>query len=159
MCAMVMVVTPRPCGQPKSCSIATNSSSSDSPVITSGITSGAVVIPDNSVRPLKRPKRASTRPASVPRITAPVALRLAILMLNFAALSICCSWNSSTYHLVEKPAHTVTSFEELKEKKTIDRIGTYRNANPNASMVSTKKERRCISGARPSVGPGNTGTP
>ena len=80
-------------------------------------------------------------------------------MLNFAALSICESWNSSTYHLVEKPAHTVTSFEELKEKKTMERIGTYRNANPNASMVSTKKERRGISGARPFAAPGNTGTP
>ena len=42
MCAIVMVVMPRPSGQPIACSIATNSSSSESPVITSGITSGAV---------------------------------------------------------------------------------------------------------------------
>ena len=48
---MMIVVKPRPSGQPKSCSIATNSSSSDRPVMTSGITSGAVVMPDSSVRP------------------------------------------------------------------------------------------------------------
>ena len=40
MCPMVMVVMPRPAGQPISCSIATNSSSRDSPVITSGMTRG-----------------------------------------------------------------------------------------------------------------------
>ena len=48
---MVMVVMPRPAGQPIDCSRATNSSSSDSPVITSGMTSGAVVIALSVKRP------------------------------------------------------------------------------------------------------------
>ena len=71
--AMTMVSMPRPAGQPIGCSSATNSSSSDRPVITSGITSGAVTRPANSVRPRKRPKRASAKPASVPSTSAPVA--------------------------------------------------------------------------------------
>ena len=115
MCAMVIVVTPRPAGQPKACSIATNRSSSDSPVMTSGITSGAVVMPVIRVRPLKRRNRDSANPASVPRITAPVALMAAILSESLAALMICSFWNSSTYHLVENPAHTVTSRDSLNE--------------------------------------------
>ena len=59
MCAMVMVVMPRPAGQPISCSIATNSSSSDRPVITSGMTSGAVVMAFSVKRPRNCAKRAS----------------------------------------------------------------------------------------------------
>ena len=35
---------PRPAGQPTSCSMVTNNSSNDRPVMTSGITSGAVVV-------------------------------------------------------------------------------------------------------------------
>ncbi len=31
--------------------------------------------------------------------------------------------NSETYHLVEKPPHTVASREALNEKTIIDRIG------------------------------------
>ena len=51
MWPMVMVVMPRPAGQPISCSSATNSSSSDSPVITSGMTKGAVVMALRVKRP------------------------------------------------------------------------------------------------------------
>ncbi len=52
MCPMVMVVMPRPAGQPISCSRATNSSSSDSQVRTSGMTNGAVVMALSVKRPL-----------------------------------------------------------------------------------------------------------
>ena len=47
---MMIVVMPRPAGQPISCSIETKSRSSDSPVITSGMTSGAVDMPVRSAR-------------------------------------------------------------------------------------------------------------
>ena len=43
--------------------MATNSSSSDRPVMISGITSGAVVSAPSRPRPRKRPKRASAKPA------------------------------------------------------------------------------------------------
>ena len=52
--AMTMVVMDRPAGQPKLCSMATNSSSRARPVMTSGITSGAVTMPENKVRPVNR---------------------------------------------------------------------------------------------------------
>jgi hypothetical protein len=39
-------------------------------------------------------------------------------------------------------SQTVTSFEALKENTTIDRMGMYRNANPNAMQVMMKYERR-----------------
>ncbi|SVJ76247.1 Uncharacterised protein [Klebsiella pneumoniae] len=64
-----MVTIPRSCGQPISCAMATNNSSSDRPVITSGITSGAVTMPPNSVRPRKRGMRVRTKAARVPRST------------------------------------------------------------------------------------------
>ena len=51
VCANMIVVTPRPDGQPKRLSSATNSNSSDKPVMTSGITSGAATIPVSQVRP------------------------------------------------------------------------------------------------------------
>lgn len=54
---------------PISCAMATNNSSSDRPVITSGITSGAVTMPPNSVRPRKRGMRVRTKAARVPRST------------------------------------------------------------------------------------------
>ena len=71
---MVMVVTPRPAGQPMSCSKATNSSNNDNPVITSGITKGAVVIAFKVNRPRNWRKRANPKPASVPKMTEPEAL-------------------------------------------------------------------------------------
>ena len=109
MCEITIVVMPRPAGQPISCSIVTNSSSSDRPVMTSGMTSGAVVSPDSSVRPLNGPNRASVMPASVPSTTASVAEIAATLRLSHAALRICSLRSNSPYHLVENPPHTVTS--------------------------------------------------
>src|SRR5690606_8396712 len=48
---------------------------------------------------------------------------------------------SARYHLTEKPPHTVTSLDSLKENTIIERIGTYRNANPKTSALSKKIER------------------
>ena len=79
------------------------------------MTSGAVTMPDSSVRPLNLPKRASAVPASVPRITAPVAVIAAIRSDSHAASRICWLWNSRPYHCVEKPPHTVTSRDSLNE--------------------------------------------
>src|ERR1700726_153773 len=102
-----------------SSSSATNSSSSDNPVITSGITSGAVVIADSSVRPRNGPKRASTMPTRVPSTTAPVAAAAATLIESPAALKIWPLERSDIYHLNVgecAASHTVTKRELLNEK-------------------------------------------
>jgi hypothetical protein len=39
-------------------------------------------------------------------------------------------------------SHTVTSLDALNENTTIEKIGMYRNAKPNAMQVTTKNERR-----------------
>ena len=94
--------------------MATNSSSSDSPVITSGMTSGAVVMPASSMRPRKRPKRASAMPASVPSTTAAVADMSAIRIDSQAAPRICSLCTSAAYHLSVgecAASHTVTRRE------------------------------------------------
>ena len=70
---------------------------------------------DSSARPLNLPKRASAVPASVPRITAPVALIAATFSDSHAASRICWFWNSRPYHCVEKPPHTVTRRDLLNE--------------------------------------------
>ena len=72
--AIQMVITPRSIGQPISCAMATNNSSKDRPVITSGITSGAVTMPPNNVRPRKRPIRVNTSAANVPSAVAAIAV-------------------------------------------------------------------------------------
>ena len=54
-------------------------------------------------------------PAMVPRIAAPVALTAATCSDSFAASMTCRLPSSSTYHFVENPAQTVTSFEALNE--------------------------------------------
>jgi hypothetical protein len=113
----------RPAGQPISCCIATKSSKSDSPVITSGMTSGAVDMPVSSARDRNRPNRVSTYAASVPSPTASVALTAATCRLIQADPRICGSRSSSPYHLVEKPPQTVTSLLSLKLKMISDRIG------------------------------------
>ncbi|MNC69090.1 hypothetical protein D3C75_1197470 [compost metagenome] len=110
-----MVNTPRSDGQPKACPIATNSSSNDRPVITSGITSGAVSIKAKPVEPRKRPKRTITTAAIAPSTTAAVAEAAAIVRLSPTALIIAESWNNSVYQRVDQPAHTVTSLELLNE--------------------------------------------
>ncbi|MCY1536170.1 hypothetical protein D9M68_716130 [compost metagenome] len=110
-----MVTMPRSWGQPISCAMATKSSSSDRPVITSGITSGAVTMPPNSVRPRKRGMRVSTKAARVPRATAAIAVYKAISRERPTEFI---SWVLSrrpTYHFTDQPPQTVTSLEALKE--------------------------------------------
>src|SRR3569833_1302431 len=127
MCESVIVSAPEPFGQPMSCSRATNISSSDRPVITSGNTIGAVVMTDSKVRPLNGPNLASATPVSVPRMTAPVADISAMLIYNQAAPTIWPFDNSSPYHLSVgecTASQTVTSRELLNENTIIDRIGT-----------------------------------
>ena len=158
-CAMMIVVMPRPAGQPISCSSVTNSSSSDRPVITSGITSGAVVMPDSSVRPRNGPKRARIMPANVPSTTASVAETAATLRLSHAASRICWFWISAPYHFVEKPPQTVTRRDSLNENTTSEMIGTYRNAKPSTRASTRNHGRPCIIGAtlRPPRRPARAG--
>ena len=92
-----------------------NSISDEMPVMTSGMTRGAVTRPENSTRPRNRLKRASAIPAIVPRIVAKVADRSAIFSDRIAALMICVLLKSETYHLVEKPPQTVASRDALNE--------------------------------------------
>ena len=115
MWAIVIVVKPRPDGQPMAASMATKSSSRDRPVMTSGMTRGAVTMPVNRVRPRKRRNRASTNPAIVPRAMATVAFRVAIRRLIHAAWRIWSFSSRAPYHWVENPAQTVTSLDLLKE--------------------------------------------
>src|SRR5574343_803278 len=128
-----MVKKPRSEGTPISCCSEMNSSSIDRPVITSGITIGAVIMPANRVLPGKRLKRASTKPAMVPSTTAATALASAISIDSLTADMICSLLNSETYHLVEKPPHTVTSLESLNEYTIRLTMGMYRNRNPTTS--------------------------
>ena len=118
MCAIVIVVAPRPAGQPNSFSIATNSSSIDSPVMTSGSTIGAVVRPTNRLRPRNLPNRTRQNAASVPRIVAPVAFSAATRKDSRAASSTSPLDSSSPYHFSVgecAASHTVTSREALNE--------------------------------------------
>src|ERR1700712_2859304 len=109
VCAIVTVQNPR------SALIATNNSSRDSPVITSGITSGAYSIPENSVRPLKRSARDSATAASVPSNVAIDADTAATRRLIQAASSMAWSLKNSLYQRSDQPPHTVTRREALKE--------------------------------------------
>ncbi len=110
-----------------------NSSSRASPVITSGMTSGAVVMPTSRVRPRNGPKRASATPVSVPSTSAPLAAMSAILMESHAALRISSLPSSSPYHLRVgewAASQTVTRRELFSENTIIERIGAYRNSSP-----------------------------
>ena len=118
MWAMVIVVAPRPAGQPKVCSIATKSSSIDRPVMTSGSTIGAVVSPIKRLRPRKLPKRTRQKAAMVARIVEPVALTAATRKLRRAASRISPFASSSAYHFSVgecAESQTVTSREALNE--------------------------------------------
>ncbi len=115
-----------------------NSSSNARPVITSGMTSGAVVMPTIRVRPRKGPKRARATPgkrAQYHRAAGGdernpdrqpgrgddfiVAQQFGIpLKVGECAAS-----------------QTVTRRELLSENTIIDRIGAYRNVSPTPSMV------------------------
>ena len=108
-------MAPRAPGQPIHSASEMNRNSSEMPVITSGITSGAVTMPVISVRPRKRPSRARASPASVPSAVAIVALTTAISRLSMAASRMSSLSSSDRYQRKEKPPHIVTSRESLNE--------------------------------------------
>ena len=115
---------------PRSSPIAMNSSKSERPVITSGITNGAYIMPENKVRPKKRPPRTITKAAMVPKIVAIDDDHRPTFKVTQAASKKASFESNSVYHLVEKPAHTVTSFDLLKLKITKIMIGIYKKAKP-----------------------------
>ena len=87
--AIQMVSIPLPPGQPKDFSIATKRRSSESPVMTSGITNGAVIIPAKDILPRNRPKRTRANDANIPITRDMQAVRNAIFKLIHAASSNC----------------------------------------------------------------------
>ena len=119
-----MVVKPRCPGQPVSCCSVTNNSSSDRPVMTSGITIGEVIIPENKVLPLKRRKRASASPAIVPSSVASVADVKAMRRLRSRASRTWSLRNNSPYQRTENPPQTVAIAESLKEYTMTRASGT-----------------------------------
>lgn len=84
-------------------------------MITSGITSGAYSIPENSVRPWKDPARVRATAASVPRMVAAVADIAATRRLIASADNMASSLKNSTYQRNDHPPQTVTSREALNE--------------------------------------------
>jgi hypothetical protein len=114
-CAIVTVITPRPGGQPSRLCAATNSSSSDRPMMTSGTTSGANSMKPNSSRPGNRTNRFIASPAQVPSTSARVAAMTAICRLVSAAARNLSSSSSAQYQRADNPPQIVTSREWLNE--------------------------------------------
>ncbi len=83
--------------------------------MTSGITSGALIIPENWVKPRKRPNRARTKPAHVPITTEANAVIRPMRSDSHAAAINSSSSASAAYHLSENCVQTVTSFDSLNE--------------------------------------------
>ena len=83
--------------------------------MTSGMTSGAVIMAPNRVLPRKRRNLTSSIAAMVPMATADQAVWKATRRLIHTASISCRSANSSPYHFSEKPLQTVTSRDSLKE--------------------------------------------
>ena len=81
----------------------------------SGITSGAVTMPDSSSRPRSRPRRCSASATIAPSAVAKLALSTAIRRLSSAASSSFWSSSRLAYQRSENPPHSVTSRESLKE--------------------------------------------
>ena len=109
-----MVSMPRS-GKPIARCTLTSIKSSDRPTTTSGITSGALTMPENIVRPLKRLYLTSATAASVPMMTEPQAVKKAMRRLSHRPLSISWSSGSAAYHFSVKPRHTLGSCESLNE--------------------------------------------
>ncbi len=117
-----IVTSPRS-GKPIACWIATSISSSDRPWITSGITSGALTMPEKNVRPVNRRYLTSENAAIVPRTTEPLADSSAILNDSHRPLMISESSASFAYHSSEKPPQCDGRREWLNEKTTSVTIG------------------------------------
>ncbi len=115
MWAIVIVVAPRFIGQPIRFAIEMNRNSSERPVMISGITSGAVIMPDSSSRPRSRATRCRASATMAPSAVAKVALTNAIRKLRNAAESSLSSCRRLAYQRSENPPHSVTRRESLKE--------------------------------------------
>ncbi len=126
--AIVIVIAPRASGQPITACILTNNSSKDRPVITSGITSGATIMPVNRVRPANRPTRASASAASAPSTVAALALITAMRTLSSAASITWSLSSSAAYQRHENPPQVLLIREALKEFSTSSTIGRYKKA-------------------------------
>ena len=123
-----MVSAPRCDGKPNACSLATNSSSRDSPISTSGNTSRVASSASSTARPRSRWKRTSTTPAAVPRMVAPVADSAATSNDSTPA-AMSASWcQRVTYQRQEKPDSTVVRRESLKLVSTSKTTGMNRKA-------------------------------
>ena len=113
-CAIIIVSTPRPDGQPKLASIAMNNNNIDKPVTASGITKGALATRLKNNLPLKFAKRTKAIAINNPNIVEIVAELNPISNDLYKAVSKTSSYHNSLYHLVEKPAQTETSLPRLK---------------------------------------------
>ena len=117
-----MVIMPRS-GQPSARCTLTSINSSDRPTTTSGMTSGALTMPENAVRPKNRLYFTSENAASVPSTTAPQAVRKAIFRLSHRLAMISLSLARSRYHLSVKPRQALGTGESLNENTTSATMG------------------------------------
>src|SRR6218665_3984946 len=110
-----MVKSPRS-GSPNMRSHITKNSSSDTPVIPSGTTSGALMCAMKAVRPRNFLYLPMPNAASMPRSTELGADSSAIFSESLSPSMTSVSLATRSYHLSVKPPHSVTIFESLKEK-------------------------------------------
>ena len=115
MWAIVIVVAPRFIGQPIRFAIEMKRNRSDRPVMISGITSGAVTMPESRSRPRRRDTRCSASATIAPSAVAKVALRNAMRRLRSAAESSLSSCRRLAYQRSENPPQSVTRRESLNE--------------------------------------------
>ena len=89
--------------------------SSERPMMTSGITSGAPSMPVNSMRPPKRPRLTNASDANVPNTTDPLAEKKASRSDSHNALSSSWSDASARYHFSVAWPHWFITCESLNE--------------------------------------------
>ena len=121
-----------------------NSSSSDRPVMISGMTSGAVVMPASSGAAAKAPKRASAVPASVPRITAPVALMTAIRSDNQAASRIW-SFDKLPVPLERRRMRRIPDRDQPRVVERVDDQGEDRHIEEHQPGDEHRREKQAAS--------------
>ena len=113
-------------------------------MITSGITSGALTMPEKSVRPKKRRYFTSANAARVPSTTEAQAVSSAIFSDSHRPADDLAVVGQRRVPLSEKPRQTLGSRESLNEKTTSATIGRYRNriAERAARRGRTARSRR-----------------
>jgi hypothetical protein len=120
---MITLVDPLPVGHSKNFSMPMNNISSDNPMTTSGITSGAVIAPTNAVFPRKRRNLVITIAAIVPSTMEIVAVMLATFKLVNVARNIIGFDTRALYHFKEKPDHMLMKRDSLNEYITTRNSG------------------------------------